>query len=204
MFDGCRKDIYRFDNNIFILLQKFHRNAFVENTSPVRLKVEQDAEYNDTIPSVPKHKSDDLIAQLTKPKAAHNQTFYLLQKTKEKLSIAERERDSLSTQFKETVLHLQSTKAEFKRLQAQIKQLQRGIDLNSSQLIQKTKSDVTESGFYGVEQIIDHKIQKKAGNLIRQFLIKWANFDASHNFWVAEQDLNCPSILEQYLKSNKM
>lgn len=77
----------------------------------VRVKVEPSEEdkeiYNDKETAKQSRNSNEknsLIDQLVSVKATNNKTFYLLQKTKEKLSATEIERDNAVDQLKTTHL----------------------------------------------------------------------------------------------------
>lgn len=61
----------------------------------------------------------------------------------------------------------------------------------------KRKVDDTEDNIYEVEKILNHKIVKNE----KLFLIRWKNFDPSHDSWEVEKNLSCPSILKKYLKN---
>jgi hypothetical protein len=49
-----------------------------------------------------------------------------------------------------------------------------------------------------VEKIVDHKKDDKN---IMYYLVKWKNFDDSHNSWVAEQDFDTTEYIDKYRKS---
>lgn len=85
-------------------------------------------------------------------------------------------------------------------LRAQAKQLQTAV----SQQVKTTKKNGHEDSIeseeeeYEVERLLkDKMIQKRA------YLVRWKNYDSSHDCWVEEANLNCPSILKKYKQSKK-
>lgn len=55
-----------------------------------------------------------------------------------------------------------------------------------------------DDGSYEVEDIIDHKFEKK----VRHFLVRWKNCTSSDDTWEPESSLDCPDIVLRYLESN--
>lgn len=55
-----------------------------------------------------------------------------------------------------------------------------------------------DDGSYEVEDIIDHKIEKK----VRHFLVRWKNCPPSDDTWEPESSLDCPDIVQKYLEKN--
>lgn len=53
---------------------------------------------------------------------------------------------------------------------------------------------------YEVEQILGHKNTRKD----QKFLVRWKGYDSSHDMWVSKQVLNCPAILNKYMKVNNL
>lgn len=84
---------------------------------------------------------------------------------------------------------------ENKLLQARFNQLQNSLP----QREKAGKSADIDEAFYDVERLLDHKFIKK-----RSFLVRWEGFDSSHDSWVEESDLQCPSILAAYKKSKRL
>lgn len=64
--------------------------------------------------------------------------------------------------------------------------------------LEKEESDES----FEVETILSHKFIKRSKQL--KFLIRWAGFDASHDQWLFEKNLNCPAILMDYKKRNHL
>lgn len=83
--------------------------------------------------------------------------------------------------------------AENKMLSAKVKQLQR---YSTGQ--QQRESIIGEE--FEVEQILKHTTVK--GH--RKFFISWKNYSSSHNSWVWEENLHCPNVLTDYLKSKHL
>ncbi|KAH0794023.1 chromobox protein 3-like isoform X2 [Histomonas meleagridis] len=54
---------------------------------------------------------------------------------------------------------------------------------------------------YEVEKILAHKI---GTNGKRRFLLKWKGYGYDDNTWEAEENLNCPELLDEYLKKHKL
>jgi hypothetical protein len=56
-----------------------------------------------------------------------------------------------------------------------------------------------EEPLYEVEQILQHADVRVGRKVVRRFLIKWANYDASHNSWEREDNLvSCDEVLADY------
>lgn len=85
---------------------------------------------------------------------------------------------------------------ENKVLHAKLKQLQRNSLANTTASPQKSESEQE----YEVEKLVKHR--KRKGK--RQFLVRWKNFTSDSDTWQNEDDLNCPAVLKQYLKDNKL
>lgn len=92
---------------------------------------------------------------------------------------------------KDMLNRIDSLTKQNKLLVAQLEQLKFGIAQSSTE----EKGDDTNT--FDVERIISHKIRRNK----KMFLIRWKNYDKSHDSWVAEKDLNCDKLLMEYLKS---
>lgn len=55
-----------------------------------------------------------------------------------------------------------------------------------------------DDGDYEVEDIIDHKFEKK----VRHFLVRWKNCSADEDTWEPESSLACPDIVKKYFENN--
>ncbi len=56
-----------------------------------------------------------------------------------------------------------------------------------------------EEPLYEVEKILQHADVRTGRKVVRRFLIKWANYDASHNSWEREDNLvSCDEVLADY------
>lgn len=65
----------------------------------------------------------------------------------------------------------------------------------------KIRKNASGNKEYDVEMILDHR---NATRRKLKFLIKWKGYDESQNTWVNRDDLNCPNILQNYLKSKNL
>lgn len=70
---------------------------------------------------------------------------------------------------------------------------------SDSEVISVSSSSVSEDpDAYEVERIVDHRTDYKGR---RKFLLKWKGYDDSDNTWEKEEDLNCPELIEKYMKN---
>lgn len=79
---------------------------------------------------------------------------------------------------------------EIQKLNAQIKQLRKGLDLRSANYSDNDDSEET----YEVEHLLKHK-KTKCGI---QYLVRWKGFSSDDDLWVKESNLQCPKILKAY------
>lgn len=77
--------------------------------------------------------------------------------------------------------------------QAKLKQLENTIAHNQHDYISEESDNVHE-----VERILNDKLVEK-----RAYLVLWKGYDSSHNSWVLESDLHCPTILKEYKQSQR-
>lgn len=92
---------------------------------------------------------------------------------------------------------------ENKRLLAQVKQMRR--DSNSNFLTPKKNVDHSnhiekDSEEFEIEKIMKHRGKKGK----REFLIRWKNYSPTHDEWIKEDYLHCPTLLKKYLVANKL
>lgn len=109
---------------------------------------------------------------------------------------------NLKTQVKELKTENSVLRKQNAALNARMKQIQSSVKANKSRRSQHDTSDESseEEKSYEVERILGHKNLKSG----RKFLIRWKGYDSKHDLWVPEKQLNCPKILKDYLKINKL
>lgn len=97
--------------------------------------------------------------------------------------------------------HVAELKREINLSQAQFKQLQKAMSDQNTAVDSNNEhdSDDTDQDFFEVDQLIGDKLVQK-----RVYRVRWKGFDSTHDSWVDEDSLNCPSILKKYLKSKKL
>lgn len=159
-----------------------------------------------------------LVSNMAALKTSNNEMFYELQKTKESLKLLASENEKLKStnsalrdcetklkstenqvakleyEIREIKLKFDLSKKENRQLQARCNELQKGIHQNQSSDNRSEKKD--DSGFYEVQEILDHKMKRKS----RLYLVRWVGYDPSYDSWVAESDLDCTEILAKYKK----
>lgn len=106
----------------------------------------------------------------------------------------------------QNILHRQTIAnltSENKTLQAQVHQLQAGIDLNTTfnSSISKIESESSKSNdIFEVESLVAHK--KKRDGLY--YLVRWKNFTPEYDTWERESNLMCSEILKTYKRKMKL
>lgn len=94
---------------------------------------------------------------------------------------------------------LRQLKEQNNVLQARLKQAECGIAQNKS--FERKDDDLSEHDEdYEVEKILKHKIQR--GKL--RFLIRCKGFGPDSDTWEPQSNLNCPKILENYMRHHKI
>lgn len=83
-------------------------------------------------------------------------------------------------------------------LQAQAKQFQTVISQQIDSKKANSCKNSSDEEEYEVECLLNDKLIEK-----RVYLVRWKGFDASHDSWVEETNLNCPSILKKYKLKSK-
>jgi len=69
------------------------------------------------------------------------------------------------------------------------------------QEIEENEDDKEE---YEVEQILDVKIAKEKGKLVKRYLVKWKGYPESDNSWEKESNMNCPDLLKEFHTKKKV
>lgn len=82
-------------------------------------------------------------------------------------------------------------------LQARYKQLKNSITQQKTADELSNPENINHDQVYEVECLLDERMVRKK----QQYLVRWKGYDASHDSWVKESDLNCPSILKKYKNS---
>lgn len=161
-----------------------------------------------------------LESEIVSLKTLNNERFYDLQKSKESIKLLERENHDLKlkhelamkdceekvriveqqlvilkSELQNVNNQLEVSKKDNNRLKGKCQELQLGIDQSKTNS-DFNLSDEEKSGNYEVEKILDHKMKRKT----RFYLVRWAEYDPSHDSWVSEHDLCCPKVLENYKK----
>lgn len=95
-------------------------------------------------------------------------------------------------QIDQKVIH--SLNAEKKILTARMKQLESGALLNYS-MNKKEKSN--DENVFVVDQLIDDKMIGK----ILHYRVRWQGYGSDDDTWEKADNLSCPTILREYLKS---
>lgn len=80
---------------------------------------------------------------------------------------------------------------EIRKLNAHIKQLQKGLDSMSAN---HSDGDDNQDDTFEVEILLNHK-KIKSGI---QYLVRWKGYSPEEDSWVKESDLQCPNILKAY------
>lgn len=130
------------------------------------------------------HIQENLTTEMLSLKKSNNELFFELRKAKETIKLLENENQTLKSEIASITrdfdekLHL-----------AQDELARKDVELRK---IKEDSSDENDS--FEVDQIICHKKKRKT----RYYLVRWANYDHTHDSWVAESNLSCPSILNNY------
>lgn len=115
---------------------------------------------------------------------------------KGKLSASKAEMDEMKTQINEMKKQIndyernrssESASRENKLLIAKVKQLRRrstAPEIRRSSEIQKVKPERRKEN--------------------REFLVRWKNFDSTHDCWLKTSSLECPMIPKNYVKNKKI
>lgn len=171
-----------------------------------------------------KREKEQIIKDLVKTKGENQKQILQLQQKKRELELLKKdsakkihdlnesiqkitsERKVLQQRINSEILKNQnSTKTitdlqrEVSLLSAQISGLQSVSQQHQTKLSaensNKNKGD--ESGEFEVECILAHRVLKRH----RKFLVRWKDYSSDHDIWVKENDLCCPEILTEYLRT---
>jgi hypothetical protein len=56
---------------------------------------------------------------------------------------------------------------------------------------------------FEVEQILNHRDQKRGRSTKREYLTKWKGYGPAHNTWEPEAGLSCEALLADYWRSKR-
>lgn len=127
------------------------------------------------------------------------------------LETAKNDLKSKSVSLKSVESNIKELKKEKDTLNARLNQIQSSTSntanrkrpntshsSNTATPTKKTKKD--KANVYEVEQLIDHKM--KARKIL--YKVRWKSYDSDDDTWESESDLQCPDILKEYKKKQKM
>lgn len=118
-------------------------------------------------------------------KKFNNELFFELQKAKETIKLLENENQNLKSE-------MDSITQDFvEKLHLAQNELTEKAKEKDAELLKRKESSNDESDNFDVDQIIGHKKKRKT----RYYLVRWTNYDHTHDSWVAESNLSCPKIL---------
>lgn len=168
------------------------------------------------------HEKQTLIDKISSLKSENQQILFELKKSQDALTTSNTVRKELETKAKQSdekhmteLSHLRSEisssnaaseamKIEYEK---RVSDLTRDRDLSQARYKQLKNSitqqktadeESSQNNFngelYEVECLLDDKMIRKT----RQYLVRWKGYDTSHDSWVKESDLKCPSILKKY------
>lgn len=153
-----------------------------ENLTIVRKLHENDAELN----------SVTLTKQALEHKLSEMQTDF--GKKIEELQTRSQSANDKNARQEKTISDL---KRENNLLVSQRKQLNAELARNEHQN-EKQNSDDDDENVFEVESLLDDKVIAE-----NHYLVRWKGFDSSHDSWVRESNLCCPSILKTYKQLKK-
>lgn len=70
-------------------------------------------------------------------------------------------------------------------------------ELNETNELPREEEEEDDEEEYVVEKILKHKITKR--NKV-EFYLKWKGFNEEDNTWEPAENLNCPELIDAYLK----
>lgn len=72
------------------------------------------------------------------------------------------------------------------------------VSSESSSSSSVVPSESSDEDTYEVEKIMDHRVDPKGR---RRFLLKWKGYGHEDDTWEKEENLNCPDLINEYMKS---
>lgn len=166
--------------------------------------------HSDKVKQLTEEKSK-IIDELLTLKADNQKMFYDLKLKQQEIDSLKAEAKSMKIQFETLEKNgnfaqnqVTQLKLELKKSLAHIEQLE-NINKENIPVINECNNDVTDnssndsnaSQVYEVQKILNHRVVRGK----RLFFIRWKGFDENEDSWVKEKDLNCPELLEKYIKS---
>lgn len=156
-------------------------------------------------------KRNELLHDFSVLKAKNSSTFLELQTVKRANTLLQSTNESLKKQLTDAGIENQKMQTKITAIENEnqkykglVEQLQKGISQRDnhgdSQNSNQRETKEVENETFEVEELLDHK---KVGRK-RCFLVRWTNYDSAHDQWIAEKDLLCPELLEEYLKSKNL
>lgn len=157
-------------------------------------------------------KRDELIKELSQAKSKNSSMFLELQNVKKSNALLqslntnlERELNEIRTTNQQIQKTLTAAENEKQKLVALVDQLRKGISQRESHDRSQNSKDMSSANAddietFEVEQILDHKTVGRKW----LFLVRWENYDSSHDQWIPEKDLFCRELLDNYLKSKNL
>lgn len=120
-------------------------------------------------------------------------------------------RTHLEAEVRATELQNRLLRQELQQLQSkcQFMETQHDVDANRNvalnDQVEKLKTELAEIKLkikdeFEVEKLLKHRKYKNR----MKFLIRWKGYGAANDSWVWRENLNCPAILDNYLKSKKL
>ena len=74
------------------------------------------------------------------------------------------------------------------------------VSSSSSTSSSSVSPESSESDTYEVERIMDHRVDPHGR---RRFLLKWKGYSHDDDTWEKEENLNCPDLINEYMRSVK-
>lgn len=133
---------------------------------------------------------EDIIEKYIKLKKSHQQLYFKYRELINEHEVLKKRLLEYENNKNDTERTL--VQKENEQLHAQLKQIKRA---STHATPAKKKSEYKQKEFE-VNKLINHRGRKPK----REFLVRWKDFDESHDSWEKESNLLCPKILFDYLK----